>query len=1555
MADIERLDIIISAEASKAEKQLNKLMDSLGKLSKALNGLNTSGLTGLANSVQKLSSAMQGVNAVKTADFTRLANNIQKLAGINRASLNSIASSITILGKAMSSIGNVSTNAIEFERIASALSKLGGKKVLQASSVMPVLSKEIPAFVSALNSSGAITFDAAAFESVARGVSKLGGANVKKALQNIPLLTKYLPKFSTCLNSIGTINYDTSGIVNIAKAISKLGGKNVKNAITNIPQVTKALRDMMRTLQSAPRVSNNLIRMTEAMARLSSNGNRVGSTARSLGGGFRSYGRYADTATKKTKNLASAIGMLYAKFWIFQRAFSGLFKSIEKSMDFSETVNYFEVAMRKIGDDAARNWQEEGYNSAESYAESFAKRSKELTAKMTGFDIDSDGNAELTNQKNLGLDPDKVLQYQAQYAQMADSIGMTEEAALNTSKALTMLGTDWASLRNISFDQAWEKFASALAGQSRAVRSLGIDITQATLQEYAYKYGLDTMVSEMNQATKAQLRLLAILDQSKVAFGDLANTIQSPANQLRMLQQNLSNLARMIGNIFLPVVAKALPYINGIVIAMQRLFQWIGKLLGIKMTNINTSMGGMSDSISDLIDSGDDGIGGIADDAGNASDALNSANDSAKKLKRTILGFDELNVLNDNSDDSSSKYNPSVSSGSISTPSIGGSALLDSAIADALAEYEKAWNDAFDRMENKAVAFADELTASFKKLWKVAEPTRKAIKKLWDEGLAKLAKFTWTALKDFYGEFLVPVGKWALGKGIPELVNATNDFLNKINWSRINTSLKEFWKALAPFATNVGEGLIEFYRDLTSVGADFINKVVPGGLDALAKSLKNISPEQAQKIGYGLGILFTSITAFKGITWIGSILGAGSPLAKGLELLSKHPYTAMAVGIAGVVIALDKFGVIDVDWDWIWSRLDRLKNILSDFIGNVDISSLSNSISNLWTAFQPFAHGFADGLIGAFDILVNDIGAPLISGLAKAFEKFTEVLAVIPPEHWENVGFSLGVIVAAKITKDFISKVKLLADAFGLLKTVLAGGKLASLLTAAGNAASASSVNWEILSKCILTVGSAFLGVQIGMEMTKKTLNGSESDFNNASLQLANFTSALAQLAEQGTITGEQQASLNETVSQLAEKGASPVEIMTTLRDALMQAGVSSDELSSAAQEAGVKLDELSVSLRNAEGGATVAKNNLDSVKTSASNAGEKIGDLSSKAQESSSILNAIDYTPVKTNISGIQDSIDGVNFNKLATNSETAITNTNNVWNNGKKSILDAVKGALVDNITLDDLLKEKYTGYAAFSVEGYNQKIRELEGTTKDTMGNFAQNAIMNPFTSKLGIHSPSRVFGEYGENIVAGLTNKINDKAGTALDAMKRLGDKLKGSLDGSLSNIESSTDRSMDNLGRSFDSAEQRAYSASSNIVNAFSNIHIPLPHIDVGWDNWNVGTLSFSVPRFNLNWYANGGFPNAGELFMANEAGPELVGKMGNRNVVANNKQITDGIKAAVVEGMTEVMMAASAGQNDDKAYILNVTVKTEDNEVLARAVEKGKLKRDYRYNPFSAY
>lgn len=1522
--DIDRLDIVISAEARKAEKQLNKLISALGNLSSALGGLNVSGLTGLANSVQSLSAAMQGMNAVRTTDFTRLARNIQRLAGIDARSLNSAASSMNIIGKSISGLGVASANA--------------------------------------------------------------------------------------------------QAIGEMAKNLSKLGNKSIQNAIANMPKLASSLSSMMRTLQSAPRVSNNLIRMTEAMGKLASNGNRVGGAARSLNNGFKSYGNYTDTATKKTRSFASAIGMLYAKFWILQRALKGLFSAIEKSMDFSETVNYFEVAMRKIGDDASRKWQESGYDSAEAYSESFSKRLKELTAKMTGFEIDSDGNAILTNQKSLGLDPDKVLQYQAQYAQMADSIGMTEEAALNTSKALTMLGTDWASLRNISFDQAWEKFASALAGQSRAVRSLGIDITQATLQEYAYKYGLETAVSEMNQATKAQLRLLAILDQSKVAFGDLANTIQSPANQLRLLQQNFSNLARIIGNIFLPVIAKALPYINGIVIALQRLFQLIAKLLGVNMKNINTSIGGMSDSFSDLVDEGNiDGITGSAD---GASDAIDKANESAKKFKNTILGFDELNTLNDNSFDNSG-YSGNNSAGSL-TPSIGGSGILDSAIADALSEYEKAWNDAFNRMENKANDFADKVESAFKKIWKVAKPTREALKKLWNEGISKLGDFTWTSLKDFYGEFLVPVGRWTLGSGLPKFINITNNFLNNINWPRINASLKDFWKALAPFATNIGEGLIEFYNDLSSVGADFINNVVPGGLDSLASALKKISPETAQKIGYGLGILFASISAFKGITWIGNILGTGGPLAKGLSSLASHPYASLAVGISGVVVALDKFGIIDVDWDWLWRKIGQIKDILSEFIDKIDFQTLYSSIGNLWDAFQPFAQGFADGFINAFDVILNDIGAPLINAFAGALEVLAEVLSNIPPEAWEAVGKALGTIVAVKLTKDFILNTLKLSKAFSALKQVISGGDLArSIDTLSGSignlmknetirkigestesATSSMKGFKEILAG--LGLGAAIIGISEGaiaiseFSDSAKGGNGEISELGGA------IDNMIISMKDSMLITNDQKESLFQLKEQIEDNKGGVIEYSTAFVQALSECGISSDEAREAidrfAEHTSLSEDQVSMLKGIIEGLGDSATQMSGKISLAGIGAEEAFGGMRDAVQKLieegflneeaaissvNSLLEDQEFAAMKPQaqwdalcerlqkfgidagtaskilsvvLPGAIKTMEDQTSSSLQATKEEFETSTKGMKTSVDTNIVGASKTIEEESANIEKNVTD------AMSVSGkvVSDTMGDVDYDTDKAWGNssgYTSESIksMKNETSK----GMQQVFKNV-ESYMTSIYNTITNKFKWAGDMTNILLENMSGDVGKGLSGVNSVVKQHVDSIGYSFYNLTVRirdslggmygiGRNAAQSFANGISSVHIPMPHISVTSSAYSNGSGYSYNMHSSVSWYAMGGFPNVGELFIANENGPEMLGKMGNRNVVANNKQITDGIKAAVVEGMMEVVMANRSGQSDDKPYIIDVTVKTQDNEVLARAVEKGRMKRDMRFNPSPSY
>lgn len=831
MADIDRLEIEIEAQARNANRQLDNLISKLDRLSGALGSINTTGLTNLADGVQRFSSASQSLKNVKTSDFTRLATNLQKISNIDTGKLYSSASAMEAMQKSLSGLGSISSSSMQ--------------------------------------------------------------------------------------------------MASFAKDISKLGGVNVQRAISNLPILATALKDFMHTMSGAPKVSSNIVGMTNALANLAKQGNKTGTVAHSLTGNFNSYSVASGRATKGTKSLAAAFGTFYASAFLAIRGVKALGRAIGSSMDFLETVNYFEVAMRDIGNSAAAQWKENGYNSAEEYAASFSSRAKELTAKMTGYEIDIEGNATYTGTKNLGMDPDKVLQYQATYAQVASSIGVAEESALNFSKALTMLGTDWASLRNLSFDTAWEKFASALAGQSRAVRSLGIDITMATLQEYAYKNGLIEAVSEMNQAEKAQLRLLAILDQSQVAFGDLANTMQSPANQLRMLQQNFSNLARVIGNIFLPIITKVLPYINALVIALQRLFSFIGSLLGIKFESINSSMGGMSDGMADLV--------GGTDDYG---ESLDDAEKAAKKLKNTTLGIDELNINNPNT--GSGKGNNGAGG-------MGGNPLLDSAIADALADYELKWNEAFDRMENKAQALADKIVKWFKKIWDVAEPTREALKKLWDEGLSELGNFTWDTLKDFYREFLVPVGKWMLGDsaGLPRFFNIINrmltdvewgrlrtslanlygalgdltilafdglfdffdyflaplgtwalssafpqladiltEFIKDVKWDKINKALERFWKALEPFAEAIGQGLINFFSDLMGFGASFINVVVPGGINALAAALELLDPRTIEKIGYALGIVLTAYLGFRAVKGIERIISKAWKTLYGAEVIT---------------------------------------------------------------------------------------------------------------------------------------------------------------------------------------------------------------------------------------------------------------------------------------------------------------------------------------------------------------------------------------------------------------------------------------------------------------------------------------------------------------------------------------------------------------------------------------------------------------------------------------------------------------------------------------------
>ena len=1017
---IDDLKVQIDASTQSADAKLDKFIAQMMKLQSTITGLEMSNVSNIASGINQISASIQNFNnRAKTADFSRVATGMNKLAtvdaqgvaataqamstftanmmGLNDIHVDSdgisnIANAISKLGRAtvteatqnleflktsmkdfitgMNSVGGLTFDANGLVTLVNSVSRLGSINATQSVKNLPQLSAVLRAFIMDMNTVGGVTFDFTGLNSFVGNITRLGGAKATQAAMNLKPIKDQMLRFVSGMNGIGALNFDTTGLANLVSSITKLGGKSATTAIPNIQALGVALSQLMKTLSHAPAVSQNIIQMTTALANLAGNGSRVSSASTAMYRGLNLYSGSASRATKATKGLVSQIGMFYAKCFLLIRGAKALWKATESSMDYIETLNYFDAAWGQVAGNAVGEWKKSGYESAEAYAKSFSERAKAVTGKMTGFQPDAYGNLIATGMPSLGLDPERLMNYQATFGQMASSMGVASETALKLSNALTMIGADLASVKNLKFEDVWQDMASGMVGMSRTLDKYGVNIRNVNMQEKLYELGIDAKIAKLGQQDKALLRTIILLQSTKYAWGDMASTIGQPANQLRLLQANFANLARSIGNLLLPIVSKVLPYINALVIAIQRLFSWIGGLLGIKIGGFSSSIGSAATDFGDMEDAAD----GIADSTGDAAK-------NTKKMADNLQDFDNLNVINSQKD--------SGSGGSGSGGGAGG--LLDDAFEDAFSEYQLAWDKAFANMENSAQELADKITRAFQRIWEAAEPTRESLKRLWNEGLARLGDFTWTALKDFWNEFLVPVGKWTLGTGLPMLIDNINAFLMKIDFPAINDALRNFWQALAPFSMKVGEGLIDFFGDLLSVGADFINFTVPNGINSVADALRKIDPGTAEKIGYALGIVATGIMGFKTVDAAAKgVKNIYSPLQKLFRLIGPMKYVAIAGGIAGIVIALDKFGVIDVNWSVLATGFKSLASALGKFASGIG-QGLINFIKGITPIVSPTLETLVNGIGKAFAFMakvLNAIPVSVISGLTTTFLSF---------------------------------------------------------------------------------------------------------------------------------------------------------------------------------------------------------------------------------------------------------------------------------------------------------------------------------------------------------------------------------------------------------------------------------------------------------------------------------------------------------------------------------------------------------------------------------------
>jgi hypothetical protein len=688
-------------------------------------------------------------------------------------------------------------------------------------------------------------------QSIANAASSMNTSGIK----NISTLTNSINRMgkidtsglSRISSALKTFSADMAGtkvdgvgdIASIASSISRLGGVASGRAVTNIPLLAKNLKQLFTTLSTAPNVSENIIRMTNALAGLASTGAASGRAANSLGRNLNTYTVSARRATKSTFSLAAAFGRFYATYFLVIRGIKSLWKSIEGTTDYIEAFNYYTVAFNKVGKEWGKDFEQFGYDNAEDYAQSFGNRVNELLGKMSGLKVDVDGGLiSESGMKNLGLNLQEITQYASQLASITNSLGQTGEVTTAISKSMTMLAGDISSLFNVDFSTVATNLQSGLIGQSRALYKYGIDITNATLQTYAYKYGIEKAVSEMSQAEKQQLRLLAILDQSKVSWGDLANTINSPSNMIRQFTNNVKEAGMVLGQLFIPVLQKVLPVINGVVIAIKRLLVSVANLLGIK---IDFSSFGQ-------------GVSGYNEDLEDTADALDKVGTSAKNAQSGIRAFDKLKVI-------------STPKSSGSGSGAGGAGIdLTKEIMDATAEYEKVWQEAFDKMQNTALGWAD-------KIEKLLEPVKKLFKDLFNgdffEAGQDLSGIV-TGIFNWMSDAIASVDWYQIGQNIGQ-------FLAGIDWTAVFTSAGNFigqaitaaielWKGsfdAAPIETTIltAIGLLKF----TGVGDIIWGKIS----DKLS----------AKVLGSSIGIVPT--IAIAAVTWeIG--FNVGKSLGKAL-------------------------------------------------------------------------------------------------------------------------------------------------------------------------------------------------------------------------------------------------------------------------------------------------------------------------------------------------------------------------------------------------------------------------------------------------------------------------------------------------------------------------------------------------------------------------------------------------------------------------------------------------------------------------------------------------
>ena len=1553
MADntIDTLNVQISSSTTQAVRSINNLVKKLDTLNTALGNLDISRLNNFSNSLKSLGSVNFKANGLNAA-----INAINRLgkSDFSQFDTGKLGKILTEMQK-LDAIPDVSPSV---SRFTTAIAKLAG-----TGQYIGNVSKELPNLATGLNNAatklGSMSEVSASTNAFITSLGKLASAGDKtgKTASQLSTLAQEVLKFFDVMKSAPDISSST---IRMTEALAVLASSGSK-----VGRATNSVSNSFNTISSLGSKASTVINgLTNAFQKFASKAISLGGKAVSAIAGIGNASSEAGEKIRRLSNPMSSVtdklSVLYAKGFLVKRALDVLTSPVESAMNYVETLNYFNSAFNQVAEGINTDeWKKSGIKSAEAYANSFQERAKQLSQKLTGFEISDTGELARTNTASLGLDPEKTMQYQATFAQMASSMGDTSETALKLSNALTMIGADLASVRNMDFEDVWQDMASGLTGMSRAMDKYGINIRNANMQQELYNLGINTSISNLSQADKTILRTIILLNNSKYAWADLSNTINQPANQIRMLQSNFASLGRTIGSLFIPILQTVLPYINAIVIAIQRMFAYIAKLLGIKLSNFVSSTGGIS------VDTGD-----IADNMDNASGAIDNANTSAKKLKKTlsVLSFDELNQLNDNSD-SGSTSNPSSGSGK---GGLGHIKALDAALDDALSAYQKAWDEAFKKMSNRANEMADAIVNAFKrKDWKglgkiMADGINWGMQKLydfinWNNVGPYITKFTSAFTQTFNS--LVDNINWDLmgrtvGAGMNTIVNTANQLLEGIDWKNLGAKFANGITGLVREVdwSNFGNLLGNSFMRGWDIFSGFVENLPYGEIGtAVAEGLNGIFEkisfgEIAHTLATGLNGAFDTLASFtasfnwenlvdnitNGITTFMQEFNWKENGQKLEEFINKLLTSLIEIARG---VDWEAFGhnvgvfLSEIDWG---KHLAQLLTVIGDVLGGIWEGLGTTSAGTFVQAMAVFAIG--NKLMPLVDTITKFFtGDTVFGNLSKAVQgmlspAITEAVSTTIPA----LGTSLGSLVAtgggiALAVDGAVLLTKKLAGLFETMQggngmTTQYGGYLhdyATQLTDVANLTNdQSEALWQLIEKDE-ELGKTHDEMYSDMVEKLKEYGVSSDQARTALEQYGAQAGVSAEFVEGMT---NQISALGDGVSEAAGKFDTSKISISDLKDELYLLSLKSDDFGGSYKTA---MDELD----NANNGGTITntKDALDTVYTSLKNAGVPLDELNNKLAKDFPNATLATKSAVDKNIVGAQQTI-STSVGQASRDTQTA---TNQMAKNATDDFSEIQKQA--------------------------DTYMKGMETTTTSSWGNSSREATLKAREMKNAVST------ELG-NMDKSVTSHFQSQYNIAYKKWENIGRDISSYVSGSMSkSMDSSLNSFMRTIRSAFSDMYSIGHNAAQSLRNGMKSVRMPtLSYYISQWKTHSLGNGgTSSTPVYSPNWYAKGGLFKNASVIGVGEAGQEAVLPLENRKAMKSiadsimsgydgNMGLTkDEIMEAVERGVVTALMNNGGFGGSSPEYIMN-SIKVNERE-LARIVTKAQNNTDYRMNPSPAY